>query len=107
MSWLCEQTTNTGGVLLIIGWFHGKEILQHFSLGSPTWKGTGQGFILNWQDKVQQYESILPAKDQLTATIKRNLLENAAGQVQELQAIKTQATQHKTQNTGTELTYEQ
>jgi hypothetical protein len=58
--------------------------------GNGTWKGTAQGFILNWQDKVQQYESILPAKDHLTATIKRNLLENAVGQVQELRAIKTQ-----------------
>jgi hypothetical protein len=43
----------------------------------------------------------------LTATIKRNLLENAVGQVHELQAIKTQAAQHKTQNGGIELTYEQ
>jgi hypothetical protein len=32
MHWLCEQTTKTGGVLLIIGWFCGKEILQYFSL---------------------------------------------------------------------------
>jgi hypothetical protein len=32
MNWLCEQTTKTGGVLLIIGWFCGKEILQYFSL---------------------------------------------------------------------------
>jgi hypothetical protein len=31
--------------------------------GDGTWTGTAQGFILNWQDKVQQYESILPAKD--------------------------------------------
>jgi hypothetical protein len=35
MNWLCEQTTKTGGVLLIIGWFYGKEMLQYFSLGSP------------------------------------------------------------------------
>jgi hypothetical protein len=58
------------------------------------------------QDNIRQYESILPAKDHLTATIKRNLLENAVGQVQELRAIKTQAAQHKTQNGGIELTYE-
>jgi hypothetical protein len=43
----------------------------------------------------------------LTPTIKRNLLENAVGQVQELRAIKTQAAQHKTQNCGIELSYEQ
>jgi hypothetical protein len=36
MNWLCEQTAKTGGVLLIIGWFCGKEIIQYFSLGSPT-----------------------------------------------------------------------
>jgi hypothetical protein len=53
-------------------------------LGDGTWKGTAQGFILNWQDKVRQYESIIPAKDHMTTTIKRNLLENAVGQVQEL-----------------------
>jgi hypothetical protein len=34
-------------------------------------------------------------------------LEIAVEQVQELQAIKTQAAQHKTQNGGIELTYEQ
>jgi hypothetical protein len=28
MNWLCEQTTKTGGVSLIIGWFCGKEILS-------------------------------------------------------------------------------
>jgi hypothetical protein len=33
---LCEQTTKTGGVLLIFGWFCGKEILQYFCVGSPT-----------------------------------------------------------------------
>jgi hypothetical protein len=45
--------------------------------GDGKWKGKAHGFILNWQDKVWQYESILPANDHLTATIKRNLLENA------------------------------
>jgi hypothetical protein len=54
-------------------------------------KDTAQDFILNWQDKARQYEYILPAKDHLTTTIKRNLLEHAVGQVQELQAIRTQA----------------
>jgi hypothetical protein len=33
-----------------------------------TWNGTAQGFILNWQDKVRQYESILPAKDHFAPT---------------------------------------
>jgi hypothetical protein len=86
------------------------DLLTYISsskFGDGTWKGTAQGFILNWQDKVRQYESILPTKDHLTATIKRNLLENAVGQVQELRAIKTQAAQHKTQNAGIELSYAQ
>jgi hypothetical protein len=43
----------------------------------------------------------------LTATIKRNLLENAIGQVHELRAVKAQAAQYKTQNGGIDLTYEQ
>jgi hypothetical protein len=42
--------------------------------GDGMWKGKAHGFILNWQDKVQQYESILPVKDHLTATIKRKLV---------------------------------
>jgi hypothetical protein len=84
------------------------KYIKSSKFGDDTWKDTAQGFILNWQDKVRQYESILPAKkDHLTATIKRNSLENAVGQVQELRAIKTQAAQHKTQNGGIELTYEQ
>jgi hypothetical protein len=75
--------------------------------GDGTWKGKSHGFILHWQDKAQQYESTLPVKDHLTATIKRNLLENAAGQVHELCEVKAQAAPHKTQNSGIDLTYEQ
>jgi hypothetical protein len=46
------------------------------------------------------------AKDHLTATMERNQLagENDVGQVQELQALKTHAAQHKTQNGGIDLT---
>jgi hypothetical protein len=51
------------------------------TFGDGTWKGKARGFILNWQDKVRQYESIIPARDHLTTTIRRNLLENAVGQV--------------------------
>jgi hypothetical protein len=82
--------------------------------GDGTWKGKAHGFILIWQGKVRQYESILPVKDHLTATIKgnlleneRNLLENAVGQVHELRAVKAQTAQHKAQNGGIDLTYEQ
>jgi hypothetical protein len=49
-----------------------------------------------WKDKVRQYESNLPVKEHLTATIKRNLLENAVGQDHELRTVKAQAAQHKT-----------
>ena len=35
------------------------------------------------------------------------MLENAAGQYQELRAVKSQAAQHKTQNGGIDLTYKQ
>jgi hypothetical protein len=57
--------------------------------GDGTWKGKAHGFILNWQDKVRQYESILPAKDHFTNIIKCNLLENAIGQVHKLRAVKS------------------
>jgi hypothetical protein len=52
--------------------------------GDGMWKGKAHGFILN------------SVKDHLTATIKHNLLENAAGQVHELCTVKAQAAQHKT-----------
>jgi hypothetical protein len=54
MNWLCEQTTKTGGVLLIIGWFCGKEILKYFSLVSPTacWRKQFYDLTESTQDSI-------------------------------------------------------
>ena len=75
--------------------------------GDGSWKGTTQAFIHNWQDKIRQYELIIPTGDHFSETIKRTMLENAVGRVPELRAVKNQAAQHKTQNGGIELSYTQ
>lgn len=75
--------------------------------GDGTWKGSTQSFILNWQDKIRQYELIIPIGDHFSTTIKRTMLENAVGRIPELRAVKNQAAQHKTQNGVIELSYDQ
>jgi hypothetical protein len=76
-------------------------------LGDGTWKGKAHGFILHWQDQIRQYELILPTSDHLSPSMKRTMLENAVAKVPELRAVKNQAAQHKTQNGGIDLSYEQ
>jgi hypothetical protein len=76
-------------------------------LGDGTWKGKAHGFILHWQDQIRQYELILPTSDHLSSSMKRTMLENAVAKVPELRAVKNQAAQHKTQNGGIDLSYEQ
>jgi hypothetical protein len=85
-----------------------EDLLKYITsirFGDGMWKGTAHGFILNWQDKVRQYESILPVKDHFTATVKCNMLENAVRDVIELHAVNSQAAHHQT-NCGVALTYE-
>ena len=75
--------------------------------GDGTWKGTAHGYILHWQDQVRQYEQLLPVTSHFPLVLKRVMLENAVGQYPELRAVKIQAAQHKTQNGGVDLTYDQ
>jgi hypothetical protein len=75
--------------------------------GDGTWKGNAHGYILHWQDQIRQYEQILPTSGHFSAFVKRTMLENAVGQYPELRAVKTQAAQHKTQNGGIDLTYDE
>jgi hypothetical protein len=87
-----------------------SELLAYITsvkFGDGTWKGKAHGFILNWQDKIRQYELILPPSDHFSTSVKRAMLENAVAKVPELRAVKNQAAQHKTQNGGVELSYEQ
>jgi hypothetical protein len=46
-------------------------------LGDGTWKGKAHGFVLHWQDKIRQYELLLPPVDHFPTSIKRSMLENA------------------------------
>jgi hypothetical protein len=71
------------------------------------WKGKAHGFILHWQDKIRQYELLLPTTSHFPIAVKRAMLENAVAPVSELRAVKNQASHLKTQNGGIELSYEQ
>ena len=73
--------------------------------GDGLWKGGAYGYILHWQDQVQQYEQIIPPNGHFSTSVKHAMLENAVGQYQELCVVKSQAAQHKTQNGGIDLTY--
>ena len=75
--------------------------------GDGAWKGTAHGYILHWQDQVRQYEQLIPVTGHFSNIMKRAMLENAVGASQELRAVKSQAAQHKTQNGGIDLTYDQ
>src|SRR5688572_30179948 len=58
------------------------------------------------QDQVRKYETLVPISDHFSDGQKRTMLENAVHPQMELQAVKTQANQHKTQS-GVDLTYKQ
>jgi hypothetical protein len=66
-----------------------EDLLKYITsigFGDGMWKGTANGFFLNWQDKVRQYKSILPVKDlslpQSSATCWRMPLEMSQNFVQ-------------------------
>ena len=75
--------------------------------GDGSWKNKAHGFLLHWQDKIRQYKLLIPTADHFSTSVKRAMLENAVAQVPELRAVKTQAAQHKTQNGGLGLSYDQ
>jgi hypothetical protein len=75
-------------------------------LGDGKWRGSSNGFVLNWVNQIRKYEAIVPASDHFSDGQKRSMLENAVATISELRAIKAQSDQHKT-HTRKALTFEQ
>jgi hypothetical protein len=71
-------------------------------LGDGKWRGSSNGFVLNWVNQIRKYEAIVPVDDHFSDGQKRSMLENAVFSIPDLRAIKTQADQHAT-HTGTHL----
>jgi hypothetical protein len=64
--------------------------LTTFKLDTSTWRGTHVSFLVNFQDKIREYERLTPAGDHYSDEMKRTLLMQAVSQVRELASIKTQ-----------------
>ena len=62
-----------------------------FGVGDSGWKGTGHSFILHWQNKVREYEDMVPRENYFSEGIKLTMLQNAVSGVPELHAVKVQA----------------
>jgi hypothetical protein len=75
-------------------------------LGDGSWTGKLKTFILQWQDKLRQYEKLVKDNKHFPASLKRVMLENALHPIAGLLTIKNQADQLKT-TSGTALTYEE
>ena len=77
----------------------------HLGPGSD-WRGTYEGFIIHWEDKVCLFNELVPTRDSLSFNRCKILLQNSVMNVKALAAVKAQADQMKV-HTGTDLTYEQ
>jgi hypothetical protein len=60
-----------------------------FGVGDSGWKGTGHSFILHWQNKVREYEDMVPRENYFSEGIKPTMLQNAVSGVPELHAVKS------------------
>ena len=56
--------------------------------GDGEWRGPSNGFILNWLDKMRNYESLIPTSDHFWDGAKRIMLENTTRDTVELQQVK-------------------
>ncbi len=74
------------------------------NLGDGKWKGSTHAFILHWQDQIQKYQDLNP-QQALSSDLQCTLLQNAVYPIMELQQVKMQAAQFKTQ-TGKDLSYD-
>ena len=59
------------------------------------WKGSSESFILNWQEKVRQYELLVKPEDAFSSAIKLTMLQNAVSPVEHLKQVKDTAHQLK------------
>jgi hypothetical protein len=82
-----HQTMSTIGALTR------ESLLAHlttFKLDTNTWRRTHVSFLVNFQDKIREYERLTPPADHYSDELKRTLLMQAVSQVRDLAAIKTQ-----------------
>jgi hypothetical protein len=73
-------------------------IMSYFTsirLGDGKWRGSTNGFVLNWVNQIRKYEAIISSHDHFSDGQKRSMLENSVASVADLCAIKSQANQHK------------
>lgn len=71
-----------------------------------SWKGTTEYLMLNWQDQVRLYESLVDEDSYFSENQKKILLENAVAPVKPMRLVKDQADQMST-HTGKDLDYDQ
>ena len=57
---------------------------------ATVWKGSYVGFLVNWQDKMREYERLASPIDHHAPDMKRTLLMQAVSTIKELDAIKNQ-----------------
>lgn len=69
------------------------EILTYIStnkLHTSNWRGKAHDYILNWCDKMRQYEDKIELQDHFSDRLKMTMLQNAVSGIPSLQAVKTQ-----------------
>ena len=57
---------------------------------SQNYRGTTQKFIIDWLDKMMQYEKLTPLEAHFTPTVKKAMLQNAVQQFKAFTQVKTQ-----------------
>jgi hypothetical protein len=73
-------------------------------IGDGSWNGSAASFVLNWQDKVREFEKLSDTKNHFSDEWKLIMLQNAVHPLSELCQVKTTADQNKV--AGIALTYE-
>jgi hypothetical protein len=73
-------------------------------IGDGSWHGSAASFVLNWQDKVHQFEKLTDTKNHFSDEWKLIILQNAVHPLSELCQVKTTTDPNK--GAGVALTYE-
>jgi hypothetical protein len=85
------------------------QLMQYLTslwIGDGTWRGTSVSFILNFQDKVREFEKMVADKNNhFSDGWKMILLQNAIHPLAELRQVKLTADQNKV-SSGTDLTFD-
>jgi hypothetical protein len=82
------------------------EYITSAKLGTGSWRGSTDGFVLHWNEQVHIYHYLKESKDHFNGNMLRIMLQNAVTCISELRQVKTDADQHRT-HSGTDLTFEQ